>query len=236
LAVSSPATSLGTAHRPSCSSRSPCGVWQISRYSLFIRLRATIPIHGKEAARFCLSAIRSSQRPRVQPEIARVESYPSPHSIWAARTVLTATGLKDALRRTLNEFWWWESLGAGPASGQRIIWAICFHRGGPALAAVESYFRTFSPPTFIPVMNSQRAGRSTSAEKHYAIHYEEAQAQGEPRFEQCLGILHPSPFWRAVCGPRVSVSRRQRPGGGDGKSNRRLRICRQFRGWNRICL
>ena len=34
---------------------------------------------------------------------ARVESYPLMHSIWAARTVLTAKELKDVLRKTLDD-------------------------------------------------------------------------------------------------------------------------------------
>jgi hypothetical protein len=41
-----------------------------------------------------------------------------PHSIWAPRTVLTATELKDALRGTLDEFRWWKSLGLGEPPGR----------------------------------------------------------------------------------------------------------------------
>ena len=41
--------------------------------------------------------------PEFDQKLCELRAIPLMHSIWAARTVLTATELKDALRRTLDD-------------------------------------------------------------------------------------------------------------------------------------
>ena len=79
--------------------------------------------------------------PEFDQKLRELRAIPLMHSIWAARTVLTAKELKDALRKTLaiaTESLWWKSPRAGPAAERKTIWAIYFHPEGVRLSRYGS--------------------------------------------------------------------------------------------------
>ena len=74
--------------------------------------------------------------PVFDQKLRELRAVPLMHSISAARTVLTAKELKDALRKTLDDndrILVVEVCAAGPAGGQKTIWAIYFHQKGVLL-------------------------------------------------------------------------------------------------------
>ena len=79
--------------------------------------------------------------PEFDQKLRELRAIPLMHSIWAARTVLTAKELKDALRKTwtiATGSLWWKSPRAGPAGGQITIWVIYFHPEGARLSCCGS--------------------------------------------------------------------------------------------------
>jgi hypothetical protein len=69
--------------------------------------------------------------PEFDQKLRELRAIPLMHSIWAARTVLTAKELKEALRKTLDDgdrILVVEVSGGWQADGLKTTSAICFHR------------------------------------------------------------------------------------------------------------
>ena len=78
--------------------------------------------------------------PEFDQKLRELRAVPLMHSIWAARTVLTAKELKDALRKTLDDSdrILVVEVSAGWASRRAVNWAIYFHPEGVRLSRYGS--------------------------------------------------------------------------------------------------
>ena len=72
-------------------------------YSLFIRPYVKIPPVERKLYVFVCQTFAHHSYPQFDQKLRELKAVPLMHSIWAARTPLTATELKDALRRTLDD-------------------------------------------------------------------------------------------------------------------------------------
>src|SRR5438552_18390474 len=100
--------------------------------SLFIRLYVRIPPVGKNLYVFVCQMFAYHSYPEFDQKLRELRAVPLMHSIWAARTPLTATELKDALRKTLDDsdrILVVEVSGAGLVGGPKTTWVSCFHQG-----------------------------------------------------------------------------------------------------------
>ena len=107
-------------------------------YSLLIRLYVRIPPVGKNLYVFVCQMFAHHSYPEFDQKLRELKAVPLMHSIWAARTELTATELKDALRRTLDDS---DRILVVEASGgwasrraENNLGELLPPRGGPALA------------------------------------------------------------------------------------------------------
>ena len=107
-------------------------------YSLFIRLCVRIPPVERKLYVFVCQMVAHHGYPEFDQKLRELKAVPLMHSIWAARTPLTATELKDALRKTLDDSdrilvvevsGGWASRRAENNLGEMLP-----PRGGPALA------------------------------------------------------------------------------------------------------
>ena len=107
-------------------------------YSLFIRLYVRIPPVGKNLYVFVCQMFAHHSYPEFDQKLRELRAVPLIHSIWAARTPLTATELKDALRKTLDDSdrILVVEVSAGWASrrAENNLGELLPPRGGPALA------------------------------------------------------------------------------------------------------
>src|SRR2546425_11757307 len=81
----------------------PCGPEISKLYSLFIRLYVRIPPVEKKLYVFVCQMFAHHSYPEFDQKLRELKAVPLMHSIWAARTPLTATELKVALRKTLDD-------------------------------------------------------------------------------------------------------------------------------------
>ena len=107
-------------------------------YSLVIRLYVRIPPVGKNLYVFVCQMFAHHSYPEFDQKLRELKAVPLMHSIWAARTPLTATELKDALRKTLDDSdrILVVEVSAGWASrrAENNLGELLPPRGGPALA------------------------------------------------------------------------------------------------------
>jgi len=72
-------------------------------YSLFVRLCTKMLPMEKRVHVFVCQTFAHHSYPEFDQKLRELRAIPLMHSIWAARTVLTAKELKDALRKTLDD-------------------------------------------------------------------------------------------------------------------------------------
>ena len=120
-------------------------------YSLFIRLYVRIPPVEKKLYVFVCQMAAHHTYPELDQKLRELKAVLLMHSIWAARTPLTATELKDALRKTLEKAtgsssWKWRE--GRPAGGLKTTWASCFHQGVVQLSPFGSNAGASEPTIF----------------------------------------------------------------------------------------
>ena len=107
-------------------------------YSLFIRLRARILPMEKRPHVFVCQLFAHHSYPEFDEKLRELRAISLMHSIWAARTVLTAKELKEALRKTLDDgdriLVVEVSGGWASRRAQNNLGELLPPRGGPALA------------------------------------------------------------------------------------------------------
>jgi len=107
-------------------------------YSLFVRLCTKMLPMEKRLHVFVCQTFAHHSYPEFDQKLRELRAIPLMHSIWAARTVLTAKELKEmpCSRPWMitTESLWWKSPRAGPAGEQKTIWAIYFHPEGVRLS------------------------------------------------------------------------------------------------------
>jgi hypothetical protein len=107
-------------------------------YSLFVRLWVRIRPLEKKLHVFVCQLFAHDSYPELDQKLRELRAIPLMHSIWAARTVLTARELRDALRKTLDDSdrILVVEVSAGWASrrAENDLGELFPPRGGPALA------------------------------------------------------------------------------------------------------